>query len=787
MKLFQKGNTLAATILNIIGLTFAFSALYIIIVQAHYDFTYNHGIKDSERVYILTSSDSYNEGRYSPYVNRPISEGIIRELPIIENGGIIFPWADYYSQLYLNEDSDPVEIRISNATKGGIEAIGYEILEGNWNDWVNNALGLSESYASQLGLHVGDHFKLNDSDFSVAVIYKDLPQNSDFSLHNAVVNMGERDLNSFEEWSYNYFVKFQPDVSEKEIKSTLDSHLRRWFSDKNEGANENIDDLINRYGFKFFSLQDLYLDPTVNSVGRKGNQTTSLTLLGVAILIIVIAFINYFNFSFALIPIKLKDVNTKKILGSSRARLILSMISESLCFVLIALGLAAVLVVIFSHSPYASLISTSVLMKYHWGMTFITLGVGIVTGVVSSLFPALYITSFNPALAIRGFVETSSKGNVFRTGLIGFQFTISIILIVCAIVINQQRNYMINYDLGFNKENLYTIFVSETVASKSDGVESKLLQDPIFTDITWASGPMIADGRMGWGRTFNGEQISLEVYPVAWNFLKFMNIPIEEGRDFLKSDIEDENGLFIINNDAREKYNLKIGDRFVGHRDKENQAEVIGFSDGFKFKTLRKHGGAFCFYQYGKYPWAELQQMFVRTAPGVEPAEVKEKINRALKETDPNLNENTLKVESFNSTLDIIYSKEKNLSKLINLFTLLAIVISLMGVFGLVMFDTERRKKEIGVRRVNGATVEEILGMFNVKFVKIVIGSFIIAVPVSWWIIKVYLESYAYKTPIYFWVFFIALLAVLIITTGVVTLRSYRAATANPVEDLTME
>ena len=124
---------------------------------------------------------------------------------------------------------------------------------------------------------------------------------------------------------------------------------------------------------------------------------------------------------------------------------------------------------------------------------------------------------------------------------------------------------------------------------------------------------------------------------------------------------------------------------------------------------------------------------------------------------------------------------------LINLFTLLAIVISLMGVFGLVMFDTERRKKEIGVRRVNGATIEEILGMFNMKFIKIIFVSFIIAVPVSWWIIRVYLESYAYKTPIYIWVFFVALLAVLIITTGVVTLRAYKTVTANPVEALRTE
>lgn len=787
MKLFHKGNTLVSTFLNIIGLTFAFTALYIIIVQVHYDLTYNHSIKDSDRIYLLTTADSYNEGKHSPFVNRPISEGIIGGLPIIETGGIISPWADYNTQLYLNENSDPIEIKVSNATIGGINAIGYEVQEGSWDNWFRSGLGLSESFASRLGLHAGDHFKMGDSDFSVAVIYKDLPQNSDFSLHDAVVNMGERDLDSSSQWNYNYFVKFQPGVSEEEIKTALDNHLRDWFKDGEEKSNEKIDEKIQRYGIKLFPLEDIYLNPIVNPVGIKGNSTTTMTLLGVAILIIIIAFINYFNFFFALVPVKLKEINTRKVLGSNRSNLMISIISESLFYVLIALGLGAILVVIFSHSPYANLISSSVLFKYHWGMTFITIGAGLIIGVMSSLFPAYYITSFNPALALKGFVGISSRGNAFRNGLIGFQFTISIILVVCAIVINQQRRYMLNYDLGFDKENLYTVMVSQTLASKSDEVERKLLQDPIFTDVTWASGPMVADGRMGWGRNFNGEQISLQVYPVAWNFLKFMNIPVVEGRDFKEFDEENENGLFIMNKDAREKYEFKIGDRFTGHRDDEHPAEVIGFSDNFNFKSLRELGGAFCFYQYGKYPWGDLQQMFVRTAPDVTPDEVKLKMIHTLKEFDPGTNENLWNVESFNTTLESIYEKEKKLSKLINLFTLLAIVISLMGVFGLVMFDTERRKKEIGVRRVNGATVKEILGMFNMKFIKIVIVSFIIAVPVSWWIIRVYLESYAYKTPIYIWVFFIALLAVLIITAGVVTLRSYKAAIANPVDALRTE
>lgn len=789
MKLFQKGNTLAATILNIIGLTFAFSALYIIIVQAHYDFTYNHGIKDSERVYALTHIDWFEEGKYSTYVNRPTSEELIRNIPSIESGGIVEPFGnECFVYLSENEDIEPLNMTISNASLGGVETMGYESIEGSWEKWKGESIAISESTANKLGVHVGDDIFMKSNNFfsdqnlrrkNIAVVYKDFPNNSDFSLHDAIDNIEDWNIDAQDEWSYKYFIKLKAGVSEEEVNKAINDYFNR---EKGNASEE--DDMISQLGWRLFPIKDIYFNPIVISPGLNGNKTTSFSLIGIAILVAVIAFINYFNFFIALIPVKLKDINIRKILGSSRRRLIFSVITESLCFVIIALGLGAVLVVIFSHSSYTHLISTSVLFKYHWGMTFITIGAAMVIAILSSLFPAFYITSFNTALAMKGFIDSSSRGNAFRAGLIGFQFTISIILIICAIVINQQRNYMINHDLGFNRNNLLTVEVTSTIADKAEVVGNRLKEDPTISDVTWADGPIVAKERMGWGRIYNGENISFQTYPVAWNFLEFMNIPIVEGRDFVKSDEEVESGLFIFNEEARNKFGFKIGERFDGHR---GDAEVVGFAKDFNYMPLSDPEGAFCFYIFGKYPWRSLRQLYVRTEPGADPISVRERIKHILTEFDPVRNEELWNVEIFNDSIEQFYIKEKNLSRLINLFTLLAIVISLMGVFGLVMFDTERRKKEIGIRRVNGASIEEILGMFNLKFIKIVIFSFIIAIPLSWWILSVYLESYAYRTPIYIWVFFVALLAVLIITSGVVTLRSYRAATANPIEDLTME
>ena len=796
MKFFQQGkNSGVATFLNIIGLSFAFAALYIIMVQVRYDLTYNHGIKDSERVYILAGKDWYEEGVYGTYMNRPMGEEIIQILPIVEKGGLLEVGLSDI-QIYKDFDSDPVTVKSTIGTQTGIETMGYEAIEGNWKDWWGESVAISESMASALGIHAGDKIKIGSTDFysdqtpreiMVAVVYKDMPANSDFSLHEAIFNQGDNNIDNFNEWGYHYYMKVVAGMTEEDVNATLHDALKKNLREENKLSDSETEEYLKQKGFRLFPIRDLYFNPVVNSPGLSGNKTTTFTLLGIAILIIIIAFINYINFFFATVPIRLKGINTRKILGSSRTRLVISMAMESIGFVMIALLLSAVLVVIFSHSPYSGLISTSVLMKHHWGMTFITIGVGVAIAFVASIFPALYVTSFNPAMALRGSLGKSNRGNAFRTALIGFQFTTSIILVISAILVNEQRHFMLEHDLGFDKANLFTSEVSPAIAIKHETVENRLKEESCIEDVTWADGPIVSNGRMGWGRNYNGEEIHMQVYPVAWNFLQFMNIPVVEGRGFINSDKEKENGLFIFNEYGRDKFGLKTGERMTGHLNDDQQAEIIGFSKNFNYMPLRTTGDAFAFYQFGKHPWRPLKQLFVRATPGSNPLEVRDKIVQILNEIDPQRHQSLWNVQIEENALEQLYTKEQNLSKLINLFTFLAIVISLMGVFGLVMFDTQHRRKEIGVRRVNGATVQEILGMFNLKFIKIVMVSFIIAVPVSWWIMRVYLESYAYKTPIYIWVFFMALLGVVIITTGVVTIRSYKAATANPAESLRTE
>jgi putative ABC transport system permease protein len=289
---------------------------------------------------------------------------------------------------------------------------------------------------------------------------------------------------------------------------------------------------------------------------------------------------------------------------------------------------------------------------------------------------------------------------------------------------------------------------------------------------------------MGWGRNVKGQQRNWQCYPVSWNFLSFMNIPILEGRNFQPSDEECENGIFIFNEEAKKEFGLTLEDKVDGHM---GETDIAGFCADFNFASLRTKVMPFSFYVFGKNAWRSCSYLFVRTAPGADFGELKKFIENTISEYDANKSADFLNIRFFDDTLQSVYSKESKLSSLITLFTILAIIISLMGVFGLVMIEAEGRRKEIGVRRVNGATVGEILEMLNSKFVYIVLICFVIAAPLSIFIMRAYLNNFAYRIGLHPWVFIVALLAVLIVTIAVVTLRSWRAATANPVESLRTE
>lgn len=789
-----------SSLLNLLGMTVAFAAMYVLLVQVNYDLGYNRKIKDVERLYILGTPSWFSEGKYQVTLNRPLQIAIMEQASMVESWGVAYIGGDgkNYTRVGEGEEERTYQIGTSQLTRGALDVFGFTPVVGTFDGMdKEETVAISESAAKLMGVGVGDGIFVGKGKepMTVVAVYEDMPMNSDLNNIHILYccYLENQSIDNFSEWSYHHFVK----LDSPDSKEAFETHARKvvegiWGeriasapeSVRNSLDQSEIDDQIDCSTVTLLPVKDMYYNKQIDvPAGRSGNRTTTLTLLAVAILIVVITLINFVNFFFAQIPMRIKGVNTRKILGSSRGALVGSLILESGILVMVSLCAAVAVVVLFKGSTYANLITCTLDFGHNIPVICITIAAALLMTIASSVYPALYITSFSPAFAIKGAFGSTAKGKGLRYTLISLQFVISIAFVICAMFIKMQHSYMMNYDMGFDKEYLLTANVGVATADR-ESFTDELLKDPDIADVAWAAGPLVNSSRMGWGRTFKGEQINIDSYPVSWNFLKFMGIDIVEGRDFTPADEKSEHGVFIFNQIAKEKYGFTLEDKVNGH---SAETEIAGFCEDFQFRPLQYELNPFAFYIFGKNPWWDLTHLYIRTSPGASYQDVQATVNNTILKFNPGANLNRFRLQFFDEELGRQYRKEKDLTTMITLFTLIAIIISLMGVFGLVVFETQYRRKEIGVRRVLGSSVGEILKMFNMRFLKMLAVCFVIAVPISYFIIDFYYSTFAHSSPIYWWVFAAAGAAVALIVAAVVTVTSLRSATENPVESLRSE
>ena len=770
-----KGDAVSS-LLNIVGMAVAFAALYILLVQVHGDLSYNRGIPDAERVYRASAEFS---GTYYSDICRPLGDRLIQEAPGIESGGLLF-YNGAVPGFVRREGADegPFDFRAGVlhcyvASEGILNTLGIRLLTGNWAELKGGpeAVALSESASRRLGVESGDEFEvLYDSHrrrYRVAAIFTDPRGNGDFSSLDLLSDIGSENEDRWDNWNYTYHFKLYPDTDPAEILQMAETLL-----EETRGTSRAL---------SLTALPDTYYDASITLGARRGNRATTLTFIAVALLVLLTCFINSVNFFFSLVPVRMRYLNTRRIFGASRGSLVFSFVGTAVLEALVAALLAAVLVRLFGRSNLDNLLSYGVAFQDHAGLAVLTLvGLLLLTAAVS-VYPALYATSFAPAFAVRSGFSASSQGRRLRYALIGLQFVISLGMVICSTFIRMQRNYMMNHDMGFDRENLVILNEFPVVPDYEDVVADRLRTNPGIVGVSWAVDDLVADSRMAWTENWDdGERISYSVYPVSWNFLRFMGIEITEGRDFMESDRQSEEMVFVFNETARQRFGLTLEKSSI-------RGKTVGFCRDFNFQPLSAQVEPLCFCVYGKHPWQYNNTLFVRTAAGADIGGVFEHIRSVVHELAPGVTAEDLDVRLFDDALQACYSKESHLSRLLSLASLLTIFIALMGVFGLVLLETEYRRKEIGIRRVNGASMSGILVLFNMRFVRIVLVCFVIAAPVSLFVVQRYLENFAYRIPVSGWVFVGSLAAVLALTVLVVTLRSWSVARANPVDSIRNE
>ena len=782
MKVFRK--TGVSTLINILGMSVAFAAAMILMVQVRWDTTFDANYEGHKQVFRM-ENNWMDDGLYSTHFARLQIEIAKTASPDIEAMGTLMWMAQ---EVTLKKDGEETVLSVPSARVDSsmFSVFPFEWVEGSAREFAaSDAVVVSESYARTFfgdESAIGKKFKAgNGMEVQVIGVFKDMPKN--YSMHYGVlVNLGDEFLDMPSEWSFSAFLKIIDPSRAKETEALMaNAVLEQLGGDYDAEEGDQF-----RKGFRIVNLHDAHFERDVRANIASANKAITITLAAIAILLILIAIINFINFAFAEIPFRIKNINTRKVLGEGRGSLIVRQLLHAGLIALVAFAIACLIMHVVAGSSWAAYVSDSLALKDNIDILALMLGVALVSAVIAGLAPALYSTSQPAALVLKGSYGTSVKGKALRNMLVGLQFVLSFLFILMALFVGVQTKYMMGKDMGFDKARVLQTWCGYPAGNQKDALRSHLLQNPSIEAVTFADSPIVSDGKMGWSRTGdNGNQVFMEVLPVDDNFVQFFGLQIVEGRDFRESDNQNESGSIIPNETYMQMFpQFHVGSLMYGHVD---NCEIVGVVKDFNFKSLQHAMGPLVLYNWGKQGWRSFGTMYVRTVPGADFKDVSDYIKDAICKFDPRREPHMITVSHLDQRIEDMYQSEQSLGRLITIASFVALLIAIIGIIGLVFFETQFIRKEIAVRRVNGATVGSILKMINKKYLIMAGASFAIAAPVAYWLMTAWRKGFAYQAPVPVWIFIVALLAVAAITLAVVTLQSWRAANANPVESLKNE
>jgi len=767
-----------ATTLNILGLSIAFGAFMAIMMQLDYDWNFDKSHSNADKIYrVETMMDN---GNYA-IISRPLADRFIASSPHIVAGTLASP--SFKREMSFSVIGDPEhnnyrELALKVYPNYG-DVFEFKMVEGEKDamEKPNNALipfSLSRKLFGNESA-IGRQLKSDDEIYTIGGVYKDFPVNT--IVENSIYYPIPADL-LLHEWGETQFYAYIRVDDAANSKSLIDNFFTNFDASSLGPGFEWMENLK----LRLTPLTDIHFVTDVQfDFNPKAGRHTLMVLLAIAIIILMIAGINFTNFSTALAPMRIKSINTQKVMGAGEGTLRTAMISEAVFISFLSFLLALVLLYWFSTTSLAMLVNADLSLSAHPVILLTTGIISLLTGCLAGAYPAVYTTSFSPALVLKGNFGLSAKGRRLRNGLISIQFFASFALIICSLFMYLQSNFMQNSPLGYDKDQLIVVDIPTDLTDKKDAITDQLksysgIADATFSDMLFSG----SDQYLELSRDFKDEIVRFQSIPVDASFLRVMGIDILEGRDFRKDDERTRNGVFIFNEKAHKAYGIEVGDK-VGH------SEVIGLIPDINFASFRTEIVPMAFFIWGEYQFATQvldKYAYVKVNAGTDMRTAISHIRSTLESFKPGYLYN---IRFFDDVIQKLYENETRFSSLIILFSLIAVFISIVGVFGLVVFDSEYRRKEIGVRKVLGSTIREILILFNKSYIRILFVCFLLASPVAWYAIDKWLENFAYKTPLSWWVFLLSFLLISFITSATVTFQSWRVANANPIDSLKTE
>ena len=758
-----------SSILTLVSLVVAFLGIIVLTLYVSYERSFDGFHKNKNDIYLM--SFKYDMGSSLPV---PMEELIRHEVPEIERSVVMREW--WNNEFYRTDQTprDAIRKKAMYASADFFTMFDFPLITGDAKTVLSvpNSVVLSETMAQNIfgtADVVGKQLLASGSELTVSGVMKDMPKNTSFNCE-AVVPLVIEENQDWSEWSFSIFFQLKKGADKAVVEKKM-AGIERISGGLDEIAESRspeaaVVDLmpLSKIHYGSRSYMFVFINKTV------------LNVLSVLILVLlVMGAVNFINFSTSQAPLRAKSLSVQQILGATKGSARLQIIGEAVILSLTALGLSFIIHSLIFQRLENLFQITGLSFK---GRELLYAGFvlfAILFGAIAAFYPSRYITSPPISQAVKGKMLFSGKGKNFRNVLITVQFVFTIALIAASLTIEKQLHFWNNFDIGIDKENVLYLQTSNVLRNSHQAFADELMKNTEIKNYCYSQ---FLPGRvgMGWGRKVDGKQIQMQAWPIDDRFIDFFGIEMQEGRAFRQGKADVDN--FILNEKAVQQFGWEkpLEKRFEGLG---AEGEVTGVCKNFNFASLKGEITPMVFWRTDDRKF----NILIKTRGG-NFTQIRKYIEETARRFDP---EGTFEVHFLDEALEQLYNKETRMARFIEFVSLWTMLLALTGLLGLIVFISRDKVKEIGIRKVNGASVFEVVRMLN-KNVLVWLGiAFIIATLVAYYAMSRWLENFAYKTTLSWWIFAVAGLASLFVALLTVSWQSLRAASRNPVEALKYE
>ena len=791
------------TFLNIFGLTIGMAGGLLISLYIYDELSYDKMFPDAEQIYRINADIKFGGAEnIAAVVPASMAEVLEKDFPQVEAATRFRT----IGSTLLKKSGSLRNVKLDGTTytdPSFLDLFGIDLLVGDKETVLMepNTVLLTKSAAEKffpIIEAVGQTLVLESGDtFTVTGVIEDLPKNSilhDYTLFIAMSGFADAKIPNWGAHNYNTFVKLSKLSNEEDFEASLefivDTYVLTWAQTVFPGMTaEQFDASGNYIRYSVTPLTDIHLHSQRKGEMNANNSIQNIYILSfIALFLMVLASVNFMNLSTASSLKRAKEVGIRKTLGSNRFSLIGQFLTESglisFASLLAALGLTIMLL------PYFNDLSDKQLSIPYLAANFwmILIGATMVLGLLSGIYPAFFLSRFAPIKALSGNGSSAVGGGKLRNGLVVFQFAISVFLIVATLVVYGQLQFIQQKDLGYEKEQVLILNDVYALGSRTNVLKSKINELPQTSNATLSGyfpTPSFRSNNSFFeeGITDQEKALSMQTWEVDHDYVKTFNINIVAGRDFDQTRSTDSSAMLI--NQSTLKVLGMSAEEVLGKRFTSNMVEtdhefytVIGVINDFHFESLRETITPLSLV-IGKNPGS----LAIKLNAG-DFAQTITQIEAIWTQLAPELPFNYYFMDA---SFDDTYQADQRLGKLFVIFTVLSILVACLGLFGLAAFNAEKRTKEIGIRKVLGASVGQISFRLTVDFLKLVAISVLISLPLGWYVMNKWLEDFSYKIEISWWVLAIAAFMAVAIAILTVSYQSIKAAIANPVKSLRTE